>query len=260
MQRKKLVKTLCKVSTLNRNKAILKDLQTVKIDSNATESVERQIAHYEDIYNTNKPIHDKYIKRGKKYEKGQGRALLVIGLILTCTIIGAPIGIPMIAAAPSEMDYEYMKKYENYFKNPNKEEYYCDLFAGMYNLPLSFTLGYKKRDFVANEIPQETLNHLAEAERNMYSLMQSTYPTLSERNYTAYTIAKNILESGAKIPTETRDYCNWVVANYSNIAKTDIKTNYNKGAFDPNEAEDLDKHVQNLINNNAIEVTESYKM
>jgi hypothetical protein len=47
-----------------------------------------------------------------------------------------------------------------------------------------------------------------------------------------------------------------MVANYSNIADTDIAVNYRSHVFNPKEAEDLDTHLQNLINNNQINITE----
>jgi hypothetical protein len=171
------------------------------------------------------------------------------------TVVGLPIGLILLGIGGNPSEAEYVRQYESYLKNPNKEEYYCDLFAGMYNLPLTFTIGYKKRDFVVNQIPPEQLQRLKDIEGKLYTLVQSKYPTLEERNQAAYTIAKNLLESKAKISKETKEYCSWVVANYSNIEKTDIKTNYRSQSFDPREAEDLDKHVQNLINNNNIALT-----
>jgi hypothetical protein len=41
------------------------------------------------------------------------------------------------------------------------------------------------------------------------------------------------------------------------MEKTDIGTNYRKQSFNPNEADDLDRHVHNLIDNNKIALTES---
>ena len=89
--------------------------------------------------------------------------------------------------------------------------------------------------------------------------MMSKYPTINERNYAAYQIAKTILSGQEKISDEAKKYCEWIVKNYSNLNKTDIASNYNTNTFDPEEAKDLDKHVQNLILNNGIIVTESYQ-
>jgi hypothetical protein len=94
--------------------------------------------------------------------------------------------------------------------------------------------------------------------KKLYEFMMSTYPTPNERNYAAYQIAKTILSGQEKISDESRKYCEWIVNNYSNLEKTNIASNYNDKTFDPKEAEDLDKHVQNIILNNGIAVTESF--
>jgi hypothetical protein len=163
---------------------------------------------------------------------------------------------PLQSTPIQESAYEYMEKYKHYMKTPNKEEYYCDLFAGMYNLPLTFTEGYKKRDFTANQIKEEQLQRLTDLEGKIFNLQLIYYPTMAERNHAGYTVAKTILDSKNKIAPEYKEYCKWVVANYSNMEKTDIKTNFRSQNFDPREAEDLDRHVQNIIDNNNITMTE----
>lgn len=257
--RKQLVATLCKVSQLSDNQSALSDLQNgLKVDPSATSQIDKLIKKHEEVYNKNKPIHDKLIKKGKKFEKRNNDAMLVVGIILTCTIVGMPIGLPMICSVGSgKMAYDYMKQYENYMKIPNKEEYYCDLFAAMYNLPVTFTIGYKNREFTVNMISEEQLQKLTHIEAKLSDLMQSNYPTLNERNYAAYTIAKNILAENEKLPKEYKEYCQWIVDNYSKMEKTDIGTNYRQQSFNPREAEDLDRHVHNLIDNNKIALTES---
>ena len=254
LQRKRIVSSLCKASALIQNKTTLNELKDgIKTSKNAEQEIDKLIRYYEDKYSVLKKQHDAIVRRGKRYMKSP--VIGIIAVILCFTIVGVPFGLILLGIGGSTTDAEYVKKYEAYLKHPNKEEYYCDLFAGMYNLPFSFTIGYKNRDFVVNQIPPEQLQRLKDIEGKLYTLVQSQYPTLEERNQAAYTIAKNLLESKAKISKETKEYCSWVVANYSNIEKTDIKTNYRSQSFDPHEAEDLDKHVQNLINNNGITLT-----
>ena len=57
---------------------------------------------------------------------------------------------------------------------------------------------------------------------------------------------------------EVRKYCKWIVDNFSNVHKTSISTMYNKATFDPEEAENLDKHLSDLISKNNITLTESF--
>lgn len=257
LQRKKLVDDLCKASAIATNAKALNELQSsINTDSNAASAeIDRLINALQRKYDDNIKIHEKLMKKGKKFNPKSSSAMLVIGVILTCTIIGMPIGIPMILNS-SDLAYAYMNKYNSYLKNPNKEEYYCDLFAAMYNLPISFTIGEKKREYTANDARSDAqLQKLVTIESKVYTLFQSKYPTLSERNHTAYTTAKNILDSGVKLPKEYKEYCDWIVKNYSRMEKTDIDTNYRSQSFDPNEAKDLDKHLQNLIDNNNIALT-----
>lgn len=257
--RKRLVSELCKVSALSKNQTALNEIQnSLCVDQSASVNIDQLIKHKEAIYNKNKPVHDKWMKQGKKYDKRNNGLLMAIGTALCLTIVGSVIGIPMIlSVADGKMSADYMHQYEKYLKIPNKEEYYCDLFAGMYNLPLSFTIGYQKRDFTANMVSEEQLKKLSHIEAKLSDLLQSEYPTISERNYAAYTIAKNILAENDKLPKEYKEYCQWIVDNYSKIESTDIGTNYRKQSFNPNEADDLDRHVHNLIDNNKITLTES---
>jgi hypothetical protein len=164
----------------------------------------------------------------------------------------------MLKLIPNKADAAISKAYSDYLSNTNKEEYYCDMFAGMYNLPLTFTYGFSNRNFVANDISEDKLSYLADLEKRIYQLRMSSYPTINERNYAAYQIAKTILNGEEKISPEAKAYCQWVVDNYSKIESTNVANNYNKTTFDPNEAKNLDEHVQNIITNNGITVTESY--
>ena len=257
--RKRLVSTLCKVSELSKNQTKLNDLQnSLKVDQSAVQQIDQLIKHKEELYNKNKPIHDDLIRKSNKYNKRDNDSLLTIGTLLCLTIIGIPFGLWIFGSvSEGKMASDYARQYENYLKNPNKEEYYCDLFAAMYNLPLSFVIGYKKRNFTANMTSEEQLQKLSHIEAKLSDLLQSKYPTLSERNYAAYTLAKNILAENEKLPKEYKEYCQWIVDNYSKMEKTDIGTNYRKQSFNPNEADDLDRHVHNLIDNNKIALTES---
>ena len=256
IQRKRLVSALCKASALaENNKALMNLKNSVTVNPNAEQEIDKLINAYSQKYKELNTVHTKMMKKGKKYNKGRATAMTVIGIILLITIIGLPIGIVMLANT-GDIEYEYMKEYEKYMRTPNKEEYYCDLFAGMYNLPISFTYGYGKRNYTANMVSPEKLQQLKDLEGKVRNLKQSKYPTESERNYAAYLIAKNILEGKTAVSKEVREYCQWMVANYSNIADTDIAANYRSHVFNPKEADDLDTHLQNLINNNQINITE----
>ena len=263
-EKKKLVKRLCYTSAIADNQEELSKIQNAlsgsKSLSQADQEVEQLIKRYEAIVASYSPKLNKAVKRGEKYQKHPHRykALNGIATALCCTAVGAFIGLPMLKLLPDKSDAAILKTYTDYLNKPNKEEYYCDLFAGMYNLPLTFTYGFKNRHFAANDLSEENLSYLTGLEKDVNLLMLSKYPSQNERNYAAYKIAKTILSGKEKLSKEYREYCEWVVNNYSKIEKTGIHSDTKSSTFDAKEAEDLDQHVQNLIMNNGIPVTESY--
>lgn len=252
-QRKKLIKDLCYISTSNDETLLNKlknRLEKVDTISDADKEMMQYIKALEKVNET----YTKLEKKSQKARKHKGffKTVHVIGAILTCTGIGALAGIPMMTTGSDPLKY-----HDKYLNSKNKEEFYCDLFAGIYQLPLTFLVGFKKRSFTVNQISEARLDKIANLEKRVMMFAQSTYPTLSERNYAAMTIAKNILENNTDIDPAIKEYCEWIVSNYSNILTTNIGNNYNSVTFNPEEAKDLDKHIQSLIDHNDITVTES---
>jgi len=266
MEKKKLIKKLCYISALSDNQQELTKIQNALDHSNSISDADQQvdalIARYEKAIAQYQKKIPHATKKGNKYISNPSgyKILNKIATGLSCSIIGAPIGLPMLKLLPNRSDAALAQAYADYLNHTNKEEYYCDMFAGMYNLPLSFTYGYTKRDFAANDISDDRLKYLQDLEKQLRQFTLSPYPTNSERNYAAYQIAKTILSGKEKISPEVKRYCEWIVNNYSKINNAGVETNYNKTTFDPQEAHDLDEHVQNLILNNSIPVTESYQM
>ena len=214
----------------------------------------------------------KTYKRANDYLSGKNNRRLaiastVLGAIATTAgavafgatgaIVGAPflvsVGIYSLAdmITKSEMKAYDSKRYY--------EEYWCDLFAGMYNLPVKFFVGSTVSKFVPNDFERDKLNELAKLEKDFYRYVHATYPTTLERNHAAVTIAKQILEDKST-DEALKKYAKWIVDNFDSVHNTDIKTIYNKTTFNPKEAEDLDKRMQSLIENNNIVTTESYKL
>ena len=207
-----------------------------------------------------------YEKHLKKYRKAKKRSeskfrhvMSVIGSFLTATVIGAPIGIPLALIAGINIDLYDKDQMEKFRSEKHMEEYYCDLFAGMYKLPPTFLLGMpeSRHKFVANQISPDRLKKLTNLERELYEFLYAEYPTSMERNYAAVKIAKNLLDSKEKLDPAIKKYLEWIVENYSSMLDTNIEDMYNDNTFDPKSADDLDEHIQNLINNNNITLTES---
>ena len=143
-----------------------------------------------------------------------------------------------------------------------KEEYYCDLFASMYKLPITFFLpgknGSRSKGITSNQISNEKLMKLAELERKLAKLTLSSYPTIQERNFASVTVAKNLLENEQKsLDPALKKYLEWIIDNYSSSLDTDIREIYNTTTFDPKEADDLDGHLDKLIKDHDVVLTES---
>lgn len=215
---------------------------------------------------------DKLIKKMKKNVHKTNRGVAV-GIDLLCV----SVCIAIMILFPSTSVYSYMlytvstagfslallsdiidlilnKKYDT---SKNYEEYYCDLFAGMYQLPVVFFVGPSKKKYTPNNVDKEKLKQLNDLERQFGRNIHTTYPTSMERSYASLKIAKELLKQDDLDP-EMKKYCEWIVDNFSSLKNLDIDNIYSTPTFDPKEAEDLDKHLQDLIIDDKLVLTESF--
>lgn len=223
---------------------------------------------------------DKLIKRADRYDsktnfgraRYQFRHILNLGLsIFLISLkphmlwIDIPLAILSFLNAleyiTDGIDHFSTKKKKKSEDNPRSfEEYYCDLFASMYQLPITFFVGAEfnvKDKRTVNELDISKINKLAKLEKSIYENSKISYPTDLERTHAGVTVAKNLLKE-KDIDESTRKYCQWIVDNFSDIHATDIDTIYNINTFNPKEAEDLDKHLEKIIKDNGIPITESF--
>lgn len=157
---------------------------------------------------------------------------------------------------------QFLLSYNSGADDRAKEEYYCDLFASMYKLPITLFLpsknGNRSNAITSNQVSNEKLRKLVELERTIAKLTLSSYPTIQERNFASVTVAKNLLENEQKsLDPSLKKYLEWIIDNYSSLLDTDIREIYNTTTFDPKEAEDLDKHLNKLIKDHDVVLTES---
>lgn len=157
-------------------------------------------------------------------------------------------------------DKTYKKVEEMYQKGHAFEESWCDLFAGMYNYPVVFYIKSatsKNNNYTPNTVGNvEKLNELAALEKELYTILFTTYPTNSERNHAAARIAANALKQKGLDPA-TKKYLKWVSDNFSSMLETDISKEEVNTTYDPNRANDIDKHIQDIIDQGQVTVTES---
>lgn len=255
IMKRKIVKQLMSVAATKYNQNAVAELkrEVEKAGPDDLENLDKymdRMQQYIDVLNERK-------KKGSKSGSNGGTALLIIGFFLTCTIVLLPIGIILLLISASKLtDGTYAKQVEEYLKKTNKEEYYADLFAAMYNLPQAFAMGALGSKLTPNQLDKERLNRLTRLEKELGTLIMDPHPTAVERSYAGMKVAKALLDSGEKLDPAVKKYCDWIVENYSSLEESDVKEIYSTHLFDPKEAEDLNKHLQNIAKSGGVTVTE----
>ena len=261
-QRQKLVRQLLYVSTVQDDAKRAAEVRKRLASGECTpEEVEELVKKMERYVDNSKREMEKNKTTGRKVLSG---ILIVGGIIASLTFILLPLGLAMIMQG-----YQYTitpEKFQSmlneYTSHPNKEEYYCDMFAGIYNLPPVFLLGGDALTYgmKPNELDEDLLKRLSTVEKELYQMLFTTYPTDAERGYAAYKMASKALKEKKALSPECKDYLEWVVKNYSKLEDTGIAENYNQATFNPKECEELDEHIQRIIDkSSSVQVTESYK-
>lgn len=143
------------------------------------------------------------------------------------------------------------------------EEFYSDLFAAMYKLPVVFRYNFRRNKKIiqttANAIDKDDLIMIHKAEALLSKTIKDSHPTDSERNYIALKVSKNILENdkGGNLDPSIKKYLQWIIDNFSNVGEIDIDNRYDNRLFDPKEADDIDKHIAAIMDKTNMVVTES---
>lgn len=217
---------------------------------------------------------DDYIKTFEKVERSLkiGRIGRIVGVL--CTIIltatGIVIGSAIATVAGSIllgiMTLKMIRnKYisnalERVFHNKNQlQEYYCDLFASMYQLPI-YLQSYQ-RELMFNKVNKQKVSRIRDIENSISKLQKDTHPTTFDRAVVSYNNAKKLLNSGKKLKPQIRKYLEYIVKSHEGI--NDIENNqteYTKKHLDPEAAADLNKMLNDLVNETGTTVTESYIM
>ena len=264
LQKRALVKHLCIIASANKLDGIVagfknkkknkKQDENTKIDPN--EEVDKLIKRYEKVIKLTKP-------GGIKAYIGDGviAALGVMDLIYDPFKVGSIAGVFAVSFGFVKMmsdiayDTTFTALQHNYAKKKNYEEFYCDMFAAMYQLPVRFFINFKP-GVVPNKVDKDKLDKLTKLDREVSKLLMTRYPSTMERNHAGVRAAKKLLEDKDLDPA-IKKYCQWIVDNYSSVLNTDIDEIYNSNVFDPKTAEDLDKHLEKLIKDHGIVLTES---
>lgn len=140
-----------------------------------------------------------------------------------------------------------------------QEEYFCDLFASMYKLPIHITSF--NRQIQLNKTNSKKVASIRETEQSIDKYTKDIHPMDFDRELTSYRTAKQILESGQKLKKPIRDYLEYIVNLHDGIE--DIERSPDKRQqkkLDPESAKDLQKVLNDFVNKTGVTVTESFIM
>lgn len=262
MAKKKLVKQLLTLASIQDNEALVREVQKKAEsgnDNDADEYMEKLIKTYKKIVKKYNPSPKRYI-----FPVITSAASIIAGILIpaggvvTTPAIAFGVAMGCMTLGRLSIDAELITMKKQYSKKNLYEEYYCDLFAAMYKLPKFFFVGPSKKKYVTNDFKDEKIAELAKLEKDFYEAIFCNYPTELERTYAGVKVAKNLLKDDKNLDPALKKYCQWIVDNFTNIDKANIDKLYNKTTFNPKEAEDLDKHLADLITNNNLVLTESF--
>ena len=137
-----------------------------------------------------------------------------------------------------------------------REEYYCDLFAAMYQLPITFN-SYKKYLHYSDD--KVLMTRVKKALTGVDEVVVDPHPLRHERTKCSYDIAKKILESNEKIDPSIRKYLEYIVDENKGIENIsgDLSKKQAK-KLDPKAAEDLNRLINLFAKKTGATITESF--
>ena len=138
-----------------------------------------------------------------------------------------------------------------------QEEYFCDLFAAMYQLPAHF-VSYN-RLIALNKSHPDKVTKVDALEDDIHKSLGDEHPNTFDRELTSYKLAKQILASNKRISKEIKEYLEYIVDLHEGIE--DIKTKDSKRRqkrLSPEAAKDLQETMKEFVNKTGVTVTESY--
>ena len=144
--------------------------------------------------------------------------------------------------------------YEN---EKDLEEMWCDMFAAMYKLPVTFKVMTRNKSYTPDKISKEVMEDFNRVNIQLHKFIMDCHPSDSERNYQAVGIANNLLKEKKMLDPAVVKYLEWLVEAYKKTGdQHEIRDIYNKSVFNPSEADDLDKHLEHLAKMTGAPVVE----
>jgi hypothetical protein len=138
-----------------------------------------------------------------------------------------------------------------------QEEYFCDLFAAMYKLPIHLTSF--NRQIKLNKMNQQKIKSIRDKTNKISDAVNDPHPTTFDRETVSYQTAKQILASGKPLKKEIKNYLKYIVDLHEGIDTLDAPhTRRQAKKLDPEAAKDLQKTLNDFVNKSGVTVTESF--
>jgi hypothetical protein len=138
-----------------------------------------------------------------------------------------------------------------------QEEYFCDLFAAMYNLPIHMT-SYK-RQIQLNKMNADKVKKIHKMHSKISDNVNDVHPMTFDREVVSYQTAKRILDSGKHVKPEIKRYLKYIVNQHEGIEDIEgTHSHRQKKQLNPEAAKDLQKTVDDFVRQTGVAVTESF--
>ena len=138
-----------------------------------------------------------------------------------------------------------------------QEEYFCDLFAAMYKLPIHLT-SYN-RQIALNKKHRDKVNEIRNRTNKISDDVHDPHPTTFDREMVSYQMAKQMLESKTPMKKEIKRYLKYIVDIHEGMEDMDNPHTRNQARkLDPEAAKDLQRTLNDFVRKSGVTVTESY--
>lgn len=262
--RKALIKQLTLATGIKNENAFNKIKKKLKEVTNKDSSENKPDEDVENLVDA----YEDGIKRFKFKYSGKGTVLRTLGW-LSVALASAGLTMvfpPFVLIAACALKRTFTTPIETLLYNAAKSEYenskdleeeWADMFAAMYKLPPTFKVMTEKGNYTPDQVSKELMERYNRASIDVGKLIMDCHPSDAERNRLSVKICKDLLEDKKHLDPECVKYLEWLQKAYGQLGEqSEIDNIYNKSVFDPNEANNLDEHIQHLCDISGTTVTE----
>lgn len=262
--RKALIKQLTLATGIKNENAFNKIKKKLKEVTNTESTENKPDEDVENLVNA----YEAGIKRFKFKYSGKGTVLRTLGwLSIALASAGLTMVCPLflfVAARALKRTFTtpidtliYKAAKSEYENSKDLEEEWCDMFAAMYKLPPTFKVMTEKGNYTPDQVSKELMERYNRATIDVGKLIMDCHPSDAERNRLSVKICKDLLADKKHLDPECVKYLEWLQKAYGQLGEqSEIDNIYNKSVFDPNEANNLDEHIQHLCDISGTTVTE----